>query len=197
MVFVLIFVWDRGARGGLRDGVDGAGAVCSGSDFCRQRGWRVLAGRQMMGLVLTRNIGESLVIGGDVRVTVAGCRNKRCTLVTDAPRWMSVHRSELVADAVRSQPVPPENLRAVAIAYELLRMLFPAGVFVDCGSPAAVEKTQVDQLQRVVESAGLPWDLCEPMALRSLGFAHWQSVSRGQMDAMLRHVDYLLGRVAA
>lgn len=58
-------------------------------------------------LVLTRRVGESVVIGDDVVVTVLEVRSDGVRLGIDAPRHIRVHRSE-VLDAVREA-----NARAV------------------------------------------------------------------------------------
>lgn len=46
-------------------------------------------------LILTRRIGESLVIGDDVTVTVLGVRGHQVRLGVDAPKDISVHREEI------------------------------------------------------------------------------------------------------
>jgi carbon storage regulator len=46
-------------------------------------------------LVLTRRIGEEIVIAGDVRVTVVAVRGKRVHLGITAPSAVSVTRREL------------------------------------------------------------------------------------------------------
>ena len=46
-------------------------------------------------LILTRKIGERLVIGDDVVVSVLGCRGNQVRLGIEAPRDVSVHREEI------------------------------------------------------------------------------------------------------
>lgn len=53
-------------------------------------------------LVLSRRVGESLVIGDDITVTVIEVRGDSVRLGVDAPRHVQVHRAEVVA-AVRAQ----------------------------------------------------------------------------------------------
>jgi carbon storage regulator len=53
-------------------------------------------------LVLTRKIGEEIIIGGCIRVKVADIRGSRVRLAIEAPRDLSVQRSE-IADALREQ----------------------------------------------------------------------------------------------
>lgn len=53
-------------------------------------------------LVLTRKIGEEIIIGGVIRVKVADIRGSRVRLAIEAPRELSVQRSE-IADVLREQ----------------------------------------------------------------------------------------------
>lgn len=59
-------------------------------------------------LVLSRRVGERLVIGGDIVVTVIEVRSDGVRLGIDAPRSVRVHRAE-VLEAIGS-----ENEEAVA-----------------------------------------------------------------------------------
>ncbi|MGB1536734.1 MAG: carbon storage regulator CsrA [Pseudomonadales bacterium] len=46
-------------------------------------------------LILTRKVGETLVIGGDIEVTVLGQKGNQVRLGVEAPRDVSVHRQEI------------------------------------------------------------------------------------------------------
>lgn len=68
-------------------------------------------------LVLSRKIGESIIIGDSIVVTVTRVAGNRLTLGIDAPADVRILRSELVEDA--EQPVEPvefhsDRLRLVA-----------------------------------------------------------------------------------
>lgn len=46
-------------------------------------------------LILTRRIGESLIIGDDVVVNVLGVKGNQVRIGVDAPKDVSVHREEI------------------------------------------------------------------------------------------------------
>lgn len=66
-------------------------------------------------LILTRRIGETLIIGDDVKITVLGVRGNQVRIGVDAPRNVSVHRKEIY-DQVHNRPndtdsnLEPKNL---------------------------------------------------------------------------------------
>ena len=53
-------------------------------------------------LVLSRRVGESVVIGDDVTITVLEVRGDVVRVGVDAPRSVKVHRAELVAELAAS-----------------------------------------------------------------------------------------------
>lgn len=46
-------------------------------------------------LILTRRVGESLMIGDDVSVTVLGVKGNQVRLGVNAPKEVAVHREEI------------------------------------------------------------------------------------------------------
>ena len=46
-------------------------------------------------LILTRRLGETLVFGQNIRITVVGIRGTQVRIGIEAPRSVSVHREEL------------------------------------------------------------------------------------------------------
>jgi carbon storage regulator len=46
-------------------------------------------------LILTRRVGESLMIGDEVTITVLGVKGNQVRIGVDAPKHVSVHREEI------------------------------------------------------------------------------------------------------
>jgi carbon storage regulator len=71
-------------------------------------------------LILTRRVGESVVIGEDVTVTVLGVKGNQVRIGINAPKHVAVHREEIFeriksgrsADSSTDEPsgVPRESL---------------------------------------------------------------------------------------
>lgn len=59
-------------------------------------------------LVLTRKIGEVIVIGGDIRVTVVGVQGRQVRLGIDAPGDVAVDRQEVRARRAEFADIVPD-----------------------------------------------------------------------------------------
>ena len=46
-------------------------------------------------LILTRRVGETLMIGDEVKLTVLGVKGNQVRIGVDAPRDVTVHREEI------------------------------------------------------------------------------------------------------
>ena len=56
--------------------------------------WHATNGVRAM-LILTRRIGEVLMIGDEIKITVLGVRGHQVRIGVDAPKNISVHRKEI------------------------------------------------------------------------------------------------------
>ena len=66
-------------------------------------------------LILTRRVGETVMIGNDVTVTVLGVKGNQVRVGVNAPRDVAVHREEIFErikrenEAGTSSPAPTKN----------------------------------------------------------------------------------------
>ena len=60
-------------------------------------------GRGVYMLVLTRRIGEKLIIGDNVTVTMLGVKGRQVRIGIDAPRDVTVHREEIYQRVLKEQ----------------------------------------------------------------------------------------------
>lgn len=57
-------------------------------------------------LMLTRRIGQTLVIGDNVKVTVLGVKGNQVRIGIEAPKDVSIHRQEIYERIQQGQPAP-------------------------------------------------------------------------------------------
>jgi carbon storage regulator len=60
-------------------------------------------------LILTRRVGETLMIGDDVTVTVLGVKGGQVRIGVDAPDSVSVHREEIYKRIQKEREVAAES----------------------------------------------------------------------------------------
>lgn len=59
-------------------------------------------------LILTRRVGETLMVGDDVKVTVLGVKGNQIRIGIEAPKEIAVHRQEIY-DRIHSESEDPDS----------------------------------------------------------------------------------------
>ncbi len=66
-------------------------------------------------LILTRRVGETLMIGDDVTVTVLGVKGNQVRVGVDAPKEVAVHREEIYERIQKEQENSGNSTRTKAV----------------------------------------------------------------------------------
>lgn len=59
-------------------------------------------------LILTRRVGESVMIGDEVTITVLGVKGNQVRIGVNAPKDVAVHREEIYERIQKEHDVPAE-----------------------------------------------------------------------------------------
>ena len=75
-------------------------------------------------LILTRKVGESVLIGDDISITVLSVRGNLVKLGVQAPKEVSVHREEIYQRILQSKDEHVDGTSQVYEFYECFDILF-------------------------------------------------------------------------
>ena len=66
-------------------------------------------------LILTRRVGETVMIGEDIVVTVLGIKGNQVRIGVQAPKSVAVHREELLKRINEGEAAPPPAPRPARV----------------------------------------------------------------------------------
>ncbi len=67
-------------------------------------------------LILTRRVGEAVVIGEEVTVTVLGVKGNQVRIGVNAPKTVSVHRDEIFERIKNERATADESTELLSVA---------------------------------------------------------------------------------
>src|SRR5690606_34688464 len=106
-------------------------------------------------LILTRRVGETVVIGDNVTVTVLGVKGNQVRLGVNAPKDVAVHREEIYERIKREQDGGPVENYADGENGVTLSHRGHAGIIADFAQRPWLLRVDLRRDGRVVEGAPL------------------------------------------
>lgn len=91
-------------------------------------------------LILTRRVGETLMVGDDVTVTVLGVKGNQVRIGVNAPKEVAVHREEIYQRIQKEKDQEPNHF-ANGVKMGIMRPVLRRGGRVAEGAPLLREYT--------------------------------------------------------
>ena len=93
-------------------------------------------------LILTRRIGESIIINDNIKISILGVRGLQVRIGIDAPRDISVHREEIYNRILEEQEIQKDiDLRAANIPEEFRDVNIDVGKMCRAFSKVAIDSS--------------------------------------------------------
>jgi carbon storage regulator len=70
---------------------------------------RSIPARLVKMLVLTRSIGQKIMIGADIEIVITGAAGQQASIGIEAPKDVKVHREEIYKRIQEGQPRPSKD----------------------------------------------------------------------------------------
>lgn len=96
-------------------------------------------------LILTRRVGETLMVGDDVSITVLGVKGNQVRIGVNAPREIAVHREEIYnrIQKEKEEGTPTSAAEQASNAHDMEAS--SESISVDSTETAIDEKTDLDK----------------------------------------------------
>jgi carbon storage regulator len=102
-------------------------------------------------LILTRRVGETIIIGDDVVVTVLGIKGNQVRIGINAPKNVSVHREEIYQRIQQEKNTTPSSAQSPE---EVSPPVAPAAPATTTTSTTIVKKKRESKLDKIEKNEG-------------------------------------------
>ena len=145
-------------------------------------------------LILTRRVGETLMIGDEVTVTVLGVKGNQVRIGVNAPKEVAVHREEIYDRIKREQDADAKwrtaANRALAEDYAPLFERLDALVFLAAPSFDAIYRWRLEQEQKLAATAGGP-AIMDAAAIAGF-ISHYERITRHNLATLPARADIIM-----